>query len=99
MCKAKQKRAVFNIIIIMTSPAELSDLHVNLRSDGITKRKNALKQLAELLQSGDFAKILDSRGGGSPPLAHHSNIRRRRRRRCRRLLVSTMFQRRLSPPN
>ena len=43
----------------MTSPGELNELHLALRSDGITKRKNALKQLGELLQSADFARILD----------------------------------------
>jgi hypothetical protein len=44
----------------MTSPAERDALHAALRSDGIKKRKDALKQLGDLLQSGDFAKILDN---------------------------------------
>jgi hypothetical protein len=39
--------------------AELSDLHANLRSDKVTARKNALKELGSLLQSRDFVKHLD----------------------------------------
>jgi hypothetical protein len=42
---------------------ELNDLHAALRCDGVTKRKNALKDLADLLQSELFAKQLVGGGG------------------------------------